>query len=89
MRENKENHIRNIHKSYIKCPKCDSVLCNSEYLEQHLLKHHVELKCDNCDYVTEDIKTFKKHKKVSDNITINYHCKSFGPMPHNCAKVHV
>ena len=62
MRE-KENHIRNVHKSYLKCPKCNSFLSNTDSLKKHLKNKHVEIQCESCDYVTEDRAYFKIHQK--------------------------
>ena len=60
----KERHIKDVHKSFIKCPKCVHFLANAENLELHLKNQHTERKCDSCDYVTDNVKNFRYHKSI-------------------------
>ena len=62
----KHRHFQNVHKSFIKCPKCPQFLANKENLEQHLKNKHTERECDICDFITEDRRELRRHKTIHD-----------------------
>ena len=62
----KKRHFQDIHKSFIKCPKCAQFLANKENLEQHLINKHTVRECDSCEYITEDKRELRRHKTIHD-----------------------
>ena len=64
----KLNHVRMIHKTFVKCDQCNATLKNQESLNKHKEKAHSTKQCHICSYITvrgDQLKThyMTTHKK--------------------------
>ena len=69
-------HVQTVN---FKCRLCDKTFHNSDELETHLVKMHTKktelnIKCDQCGYVTDDVSNLVKHILSHEAFEVCQYC---------------
>ena len=69
-------HVQTVN---FKCRLCDKTFHNSDELETHLVKMHTQktelnIKCDQCGYVTDDVSNLVKHILSHEAFEVCQYC---------------